>query len=216
MDGFNFYYRALKKRPSCKWVNPIKLCENILNDTHRYVGLKYFSARVNDTPDDLSKSQRQDIYFRAIKTIPNSQIILGHFSRHKTWMDLVTPIERDVILPTSRETKKEVLRRIQVFKYEEKGSDVNIATELLIDAYENKYDTAVLISNDSDLIAPISYIKRKMKKKIVILNPQEGSSKQLTRFATFSKDISGENLKKSLFPKELRDDTGKFKKPNSW
>ena len=102
VDGFNFYYRALRKRPSCKWVNPIKLCENILNETHKYVGLKYFSARVNDTPDDLSKSQRQDIYFRAIKTIPNSQVILGHFSRHKTWMDLVTPIK----------IKQEVLKKV--------------------------------------------------------------------------------------------------------
>ena len=83
-------------------------------------------------------------------------------------MDLVTPIERDVTLLIPNETKKEVLKRVQVFKYEEKGWDVNIATELLIHAYENKYDTSVLISNDSDLVAPISYIKRKMKKKIII------------------------------------------------
>ena len=116
VDGFNFYYRPLKKRPSCQWVNPIKLCENILNNTHKYVGLKYFPARVNDPPDDLSKSQRQDIYFQAIKTIQNSQIILGHFSRHKTWMDLVTPIERDVTLPIPNETKQKK-RSSNVFKF---------------------------------------------------------------------------------------------------
>ena len=41
----------------------------------------------------------------------------------------------------------------------------------LTHAFKNKYDTAVLISNDSDLMAPISYIKSKMKKKIIVLNP---------------------------------------------
>ena len=95
VDGFNFYYRPLKKRPSCKWVNPIKLCENILNNTHKYVGLKYFPA---------------------IKIIQNSQIILGHFSRHKTWMDLVTPIVRDVTLPIPNETKQKK-RSSNVFKF---------------------------------------------------------------------------------------------------
>ena len=93
---------------------------------------------------------------------------------------------------------------------------MNITTELLIHAYENKYDTSVLISNDSDLVAPISYIKRKMKKKIVILNPQEGRSRQLTRFATFSKNISEEPLRPSLFLEKLKDSKGEFKRPPSW
>ena len=122
-------------------------------------------------------------------------------------MDLVAPVET---------IKKKTLKRVQVFKYEEKGSDVNIATKLLIDAYENKYDAAILISNDSDLITPIFYIKSKMRKKIIILNPQEGSSKQLTRFATFSKNIAEEHLERSQFQEVLEDKIGKFKKPSSW
>ena len=207
MDGFNFYYRALKNRPSCKWINPIKLCSQILNETHQYIALKYFSATVNDTQDDPSKSQRQQTYFRALRTIPNTKIILGHFSRHKTWMDLVNPIER---------AKIDIIKRVEVIKYEEKGSDVNIATEILIDAYENKYDAAVLISNDSDLIAPLKHVKSKLRKKVIILNPQEGSSRQLSKFATFSKDISEKHLIKSLFPEKLRDGIGNFTKPPSW
>ena len=212
VDGFNFYYRVLKKYPSYKWINPIALCRQILSRDHQYTELKYFSATVSDTQDDPSKSQRQHIYFRALKTVPNTKIILGHFTGHKVWMPLATPM---MIRTGNRPSKKEI-KKVKVVKYEEKGSDVNIATEMLIDAYESRFDAAVLISNDSDLKTPIRYIKGRLKKKVIILNPQKGSSMQLKKLATFSKDISEEHLKKSLFPKKLKDGKGEFRRPSSW
>ena len=208
VDGFNFYYRALKAHPSFKWIDPLRLCKNILNKEHKYVGLKYFSATVNNPPHDPSKSQRQQMYFRALKTIPNTEIILGHFSIHKKWMNLATPIKT---------SNNQTIRKAEVIKYEEKGSDVNIASEILIDAYENKYDAAVLISNDSDLTRPIQYVKKKLKKKVIVLNPQkEKRSMQLNRYSTVQKDISEKHLKMSLFPEKLKDDRGWFTKPSSW
>ena len=59
VDGFNLYYGALKARPRCKWINPVKLCENIWDKTHKYIGLKYFSAVVSETKDDPLKAHRQ-------------------------------------------------------------------------------------------------------------------------------------------------------------
>ena len=44
-------------------------------------------------------------------------------------------------------------------KYHEKGVDVKLATDLLVGAYENIYDTAILISSDTDLIPAIKQIK---------------------------------------------------------
>jgi len=49
--------------------------------------------------------------------------------------------------------------------YHEKGVDVQIAVDLLIGAYENLYDTAVLVSSDTDLIPALIKI-REMKKKV--------------------------------------------------
>ncbi|TSC53669.1 MAG: hypothetical protein LiPW39_128 [Parcubacteria group bacterium LiPW_39] len=49
--------------------------------------------------------------------------------------------------------------------YHEKGVDVQIATDLLIGAYENLYDTAILVSSDTDLIPALAKA-REMKKKI--------------------------------------------------
>lgn len=49
--------------------------------------------------------------------------------------------------------------------YHEKGVDVLIAVDLLVGAYENLYDTAILVSSDTDLIPAIDKV-RSMKKKI--------------------------------------------------
>jgi uncharacterized LabA/DUF88 family protein len=46
----------------------------------------------------------------------------------------------------------------------EKGTDVKIAIDMIIGAIENKYDTAILVSSDTDLIPAIRYIKYKGKK----------------------------------------------------
>lgn len=49
--------------------------------------------------------------------------------------------------------------------YHEKGVDVLMAVDLLIGAYENLYDTAIVISSDTDLIPALAKI-RAMKKRI--------------------------------------------------
>lgn len=50
-------------------------------------------------------------------------------------------------------------------KYTDKGTDVHIATDLLIHAFDNQYDTAILISEDGDFVSAIQEVKR-LKKKV--------------------------------------------------
>ncbi len=59
----------------------------------------------------------------------------------------------------------------RIFKTEEKGSDVNLAVHLLNDAWLNKYECAVIISNDSDLAEPLRLIKQQNGKKIGLISP---------------------------------------------
>ena len=72
-------------------------------------------------------------------------------------------------------------------KTEEKGSDVNLASYLLIDAYRSDCDVAVIVSNDSDLLFPIEHIKRHLGKVIGILNPHPLPSRELFPLANFYK-----------------------------
>jgi hypothetical protein len=78
IDAFNLYYGSLKRTPF-RWLDIDRLCRLLLprNTIHR---IKYFMATVSDRPHDPGQSQRQQTYFRALRTLPNVEVHLGHFS----------------------------------------------------------------------------------------------------------------------------------------
>jgi len=49
-------------------------------------------------------------------------------------------------------------------RYHEKGVDVLMAVDLLIGAYEDLFDTAILVTSDTDLIPAIDKVREKGKK----------------------------------------------------
>jgi uncharacterized LabA/DUF88 family protein len=53
-------------------------------------------------------------------------------------------------------------QRVWVDKTEEKGSDVNLASHLLRDAYTKRFEVAVLITNDSDLAEPVRIVAQEI------------------------------------------------------
>lgn len=201
VDAFNLYYGCLKDTPF-RWLNLAELCRLMLpKDTiHR---IKYFTAKVSARPSDPSQPVRQQTYLRALQTIPNLSITYGQFKTGTTWMHLAHPQPR-------KSPYVEVLRTT------EKGSDVNIATYLLIDGFRDDYNVAVVISNDSDLLEPIKFVINDLGKPVGILNPQKHASKDLAQHATFIKKIRKGVLGASQFPSTLTDQHGTFKKPASW
>jgi NYN domain len=70
-------------------------------------------------------------------------------------------------------------------KNEDKGSDVNPATRLLIDAVDKSFDAAVIITNDSDLAEPIRQVRRNFGYRVMILHscskPGSGPSNALRK-----------------------------------
>ena len=104
---------------------------------------------------------------------------------------------------------------------EEKGTDVNIATYLLIDGYDGDYEQAVVISNDSDLALPISVARAKQNRPVGIINPSANSKRyptaiELKEAATFLRHIRRSALRNSQFPDTLVDAAGAFTKPPVW
>jgi len=90
IDGFNLYYGVIKETPY-KWLNIRLLCQNYFKKYH-ILKLKYFTAIISSRPNNPNKPNRQQIYLRALKTIPNLEIILGHFMEHPVWMPLVSSL----------------------------------------------------------------------------------------------------------------------------
>lgn len=199
IDGFNLYYGCLKKTPY-KWLDVSKMCQSLL-PTDNIQTIKFFTANVSARPHDQHLATRQQAYFRALKTIPNLSIILGHFITHSVPMTL---------------TGSNPSKRVWVDKTEEKGSDVNLATHLLHDGFKGLFDTAVIISNDSDLAEPVKVVKQVLGLNIGILNPHQNHSKTLQQYATFVKRIRQSHLIASQFPTPMTDARGPFHKPQDW
>ena len=90
-----------------------------------------------------------------------------------------------------------------VWKVEEKKSDVNLAVEMLTDAYEDRADVFALVSGDSDQAAPLSVVRRRLGKKTVVFNPHSGDSVELRKLTTFYRNIPRELPPKCQLPDEV-------------
>ena len=141
----------------------------------------------------------------ALGTLPNLEVIYGHFLTHKVMMPLANLLPGQ---PTFAE----------VIKTEEKGSDVNLATFLLLDGFHNSYDTAVLVTNDSDLLEPIRVVRSEFGKRVGLLNPQRNKrvALDLLPHLDFYKPIRKGVLGASQFPNTIQDRNGTFHRPAGW
>ena len=79
-------------------------------------------------------------------------------------------------------------------KYHEKGVDVKIATDLLVGAYENLYDDAIVISSDTDLIPAFSKVKQ-LGKGVEYIGFGHQPTLALQTFATISRLLVVDELK---------------------
>jgi uncharacterized LabA/DUF88 family protein len=201
VDAFNLYYGAVKDTPY-KWLNLDALCR-VMIPKNTVACIKYFTARVQPRREDPDQPTRQAVYLRALQTIPNLQIVFGHYLSHVVWMPLAHPV------PGQKPF-------VQVIKTEEKGSDVNLATHLLVDAFKGALDCAVIVSGDSDLRTPIQIVLSHFHKTVGVLNPQKTPCKALQSVARFYKHIRESALQASQFPPVLTDARGDFHKPRSW
>ena len=201
IDGFNLYYGALRNT-SYRWLDLVKLC-NVLLPAYSINRINYFTALVHSRYQDPQAPQRQQTYLRALNTLQNVDIYYGHFLSNSKRMPLAHPS------PTGPKT-------VEVIATEEKGSDVNLATVLLVDAFSQEFDVAVVISNDSDLKLPIDLIRKVPGLQVGVFNPQKVKSWALANVADFYRPIRKGALSASQFPVTLTDSQGQFTKPASW
>ena len=203
VDGFNLYYGSLRNRwPQYKWLNLQALCESLLVG-RQVKRVRYFTSRVKNTPRDPDVAGRQQAYLRALATLPKVTIHEGLFS------------VRDVSLPLSHDPAT----RVQITRIEEKRTDVNLATAILLDCCNNDCDAIVVISNDSDLVAPIPAARQEFGKIAGVISPQRPNrrSSALAQVASWSyRTINRRHFANNRFPPMLRDAQGTFTKPVAW
>lgn len=193
IDGFNLYFGMTSSFPDIKWLDVVLLANNLLKSSQELIGVIYFTSMVSNNPP---KEQRQRAYISALET-SSVQIIYGHY-KSKT---------------------KSCKRCGHMWNgNEEKMTDVNIAIEMLKDAMEDKFDMAMLISGDSDLVPPIHAIHEKFpNKRVFVAFPPNRSNISVKSIAKGSLIIGRKKLKDSQFPDQIRLKSGfLLNKPTEW
>ena len=98
---------------------------------------------------------------------------------------------------------------------EEKGSDVNLAAYLLDDAWRDRFETAVVISNDTDLVTPIRMVTAERGLPVLVVCPGRWQvAPQLRGAASHVRYIRGPMLRAAQFPETLPDSG--ITKPDGW
>lgn len=195
IDGFNLYFGICSKGwRRYLWLNVGKLAKDMLIQNQQLVEAKYFTAKVRDDPP---KEQRQSTYLQALTEMGNLTIIYGRYQKkkkschtcHSSW-----------------------------YEYEEKMSDVNIASELLRDAFLNRFDTALLLSADADLHPPIKIIKEEFpQKKIVSVFPPDRDSYHLRNISDAFLRVGRGKLVNCQLPQRITKSDGYvLEKPTEW
>ena len=89
VDAFNLYYGCLKGTPH-RWLDLQALFGKVFpgNDINR---IRYFTAIVESRPSDVHRPVHQQVYLRALQTIPNLSIHLGQYKTRAVQLPLATP-----------------------------------------------------------------------------------------------------------------------------
>lgn len=198
VDGFNLYY-GLREEGWRRyyWLNLRKMISSLMMANQTLIGIKYFTSLVSPTPWDPDKNRRQVAYLDALQTLQDLHVIYGHYLHNKQ---------------TCRKCGATWVAS------DEKMTDVNIATELMVDAFQNSFDTALIVSADSDLSGPIEAVRRLFPaKRVVVFFPPARSSKRLMQVASGYFKIRRNTLAQSQFPDQVSTSSGvTIRRPQSW
>lgn len=212
IDGFNLYF-AMKDKGWRKyyWLDLYKLAIKIVQ---KAVGLgfvksgvqvsavRYFTSRIATSKGNRKKASRQNAYLEAVVEYCrqiNANLTIS-FGAYQIKPHTCGHCQGLISLPI------------------EKMTDVNLATDLLVDAFFNKFDTAIVVSGDSDLTAPVKAIRDLFpSKKVIVAVPPGRWSSELTAVADRFITISKGQLQKSQLPDEVRrKDDHPLSRPALW
>lgn len=198
VDGFNLYF-GLRSKAWRKhyWLDLAALAQALLKPGQTLHGVHYFTSRIRANGRNVADMQRQTAYIEALGTLGALQLHFGHYLEKPKqcrqcgakWMD-----------------------------YEEKMTDVNIAVQMLADAFDDRFDTALLISGDSDLTTPVCKLRAQFPaKRVVVAFPPGRQSFELKKAANATFTIGEANLRQSQLPAQVqRADGFMLQRPAHW
>jgi hypothetical protein len=160
VDGFNFYHGLMAKGwGRYRWLDIVALVRRYVRGGNQLVAVKYFTTPQTHQPDKLG---RQTNYLNALEARGGVQVILGAF-----------------------ETRRVQCKKCEQWykRPQEKRTDVNVATHLVADSYEDVFDIAVLICADGDLVPAVEHIQQRHGREVILVDPPRRHSDELAEIA---------------------------------
>lgn len=191
IDGFNFYHSVIEASKdlsgvSTKWLDIRRLCESylyLLGKENRAEEFYYFSAlayhKASKDPDTVGR------HLRFIDCLKDTgfQVELARFKEKQVWCA--------------------GCRQFQT-RHEEKETDVALAIKFVELFIQDKCDTAILMTGDTDIAPAVRFIKQYYPmKRVGFLFPYKRMNQELKNLG-FGYKISKEQYVKYQFPSLVR------------
>ena len=195
IDGYNLYHGLRDARlRSSRWLDLRAMCQSLLKTGQRLEFVRYFTTRVRNDP---AAERRQSTFIDALRASGGIEIDFGHFlSKNRKCFACGHKWQQS----------------------EEKKTDVNIAVRLLDDAFDDRFDTAIVISGDSDLVPPIRSVRARYPcKRLVVAFPPKRFSHELRDTAHAGFTISANTVRANRLPNPVLTSTGvQLWAPQGW
>ena len=239
IDGLNLYYggraRFGHQTRGWRWLGLRQLSERLIAGRCDWIArgailerVVYCSTFIDGRSNEGGR-RRQGAYVEALRTKGSfDHFEEGRFVSRVRHGLLATLNERGKPMITEsgwpirvQDHRGHPVRRarfmVSYLNHEEKGSDVNVATHLLVDVLSERVDAVILVSNDSDLKVPIQVAREKVP--VGIVNPSS---------AHLAGDLRGKRsegvgshwwyqlTKKDFYSCQLPERVGKYRRPSGW
>lgn len=235
IDWFNVYHSMDDKfGKKYNWLNYKKLSEKFLESGDEIVNIKYFTAMYDPTiwnwkfskkksNKDIDRERKHKLYIQALKTqwvetiLWQYQRVKKNFSSANDILEIFPPHVKDFLQRYMKsETTFKDKFNITYYTLEEKKTDVNIAVDIVSDAFLNLYDKAILITWDNDISPAISTVKENMDKEFTVVFPFWWKWKSLKKVCDKICYLAESHLQDSQFPDKFVDWTTVFQRPEDW
>jgi uncharacterized LabA/DUF88 family protein len=195
IDGYNLYFGLVESGyRRYLWLDVHLLIKNLLKPGQELVAVYFFTTLVTN---DEEKRKRQKSYINALQTIENLHVVFGKFQKERTNCKTCGNV---------------------YFAEAEKMTDVNIATQIMCDYYGDRFDTAMVVSGDTDLVPPIKHINENDgRKRVMAIFPPNRANDEVRKHAKGDLVIGRKTLADSQLPATITGKLGEtLHRPPNW
>jgi hypothetical protein len=239
VDAFNLYYGARnlcgRSTPGWRWLDIRSLASSLVAARQNWAGaavdrVVYCTARI-DQATNPSGHIDQDVYLKALRASGSVDLIeYGYYVARVKQAPLAVRAPGPAGVPQLVRPHWPVMVQdgvgnqlpnsvflVSYANREEKGSDVNVASHLLVDVLTGGVDAAVVISNDSDLRFPVHFARTRVP--VGVVNPSPN------RLAGALRGQAGVGVGRhwwhqliaaDLTAHQLSDPAGRYRRPPGW